>query len=303
MAVTETTTDNQDAAGSVAAPRHRTHAGAPRPKLPRAVAFVAISLMALLWLVPLLWAFVTSIKTETDAGAAPPQWLPREGATGQNYTNALAQGDILVWMGNSVLVAVAVTVITVAVSAAAGYAFSRTQFRGRRWLFALTVAAIMVPPQILIVPLFQQALLFNTVDTYVGIILPQVVAPIMVFILKNFFDGIPVELEEAARMDGASRLRIFWSIVLPLSRGILSAVAIFVFIGAWNNFLWPFIVTNDPALMTLPVGLQTVINNFGVVFASNMARALIAAAPMLLVFLLFQRQIVQGVARTGLGGQ
>lgn len=133
--------------------------------------------------------------------------------------------------------------------------------------------------------------------------LPQVVQPIIVLILKQFFDQIPVELEEAARVDGASRLRVFWSIVLPLSRPILAAVSIFVFVWAWNNFLWPFIVINDPSLMTLPVGLQTVKSAYGIQYAQNMAMAILAALPLIIVFLFFQRQIIKGIATTGFGGQ
>jgi multiple sugar transport system permease protein len=125
----------------------------------------------------------------------------------------------------------------------------------------------------------------------------------MVLILKRFFDQIPVELEDAARVDGANRLRVFWSIVLPLSRPILAAVAIFVFIGAWNNFLWPFIVTTDADLMTLPVGLQTVKSAYGQQYAQNMASAILAALPLVVVFLFFQRQIIKGIATTGFGGQ
>lgn len=155
----------------------------------------------------------------------------------------------------------------------------------------------------MIIPLFYEMLALNLVDTYWGIILPQVIAPAMVFILKKFFDQIPIELEEAARMDGASRLRVFMTIVLPLSRPILAAVSICVFIAAWNNFLWPFIITNDTALMTLPVGLQTVKSAFGVQYAQNMAMAILAALPLIVVFLIFQRQIIRGIATTGLGGQ
>jgi len=140
------------------------------------------------------------------------------------------------------------------------------------------------------------------VDTYWGLILPQVIAPAMVFILKKFFDQLPVELEEAARVDGATRLRVFWSIVLPLSRPILAAVSIFVFIGAWNNFLWPFLVINDTTLMTLPVGLQTVKSAFGVQYAENMAMSILAALPLIVLFLFFQRQIIKGIATTGFGG-
>ena len=131
----------------------------------------------------------------------------------------------------------------------------------------------------------------------------KVVAPAMVFILKKFFDAIPIELEDAARVDGAGRLRIFWSIVLPLSRPILASVAIFVFIAAWNNFLWPFLVINDTTLMTLPVGLQTVISAYGVQYAQVMAQAVLAALPLIIVFIVFQKQIVKGVATSGFGGQ
>lgn len=271
--------------------------------VPRVVAFLALAALAAVWLLPFAWALVTSFKTEADAGAVPLRWIPETGWTAQAYANVISAGDLPLWLFNSVLVAVGVTVLTVAVCALAAYGFSRTLFRGRRALLAVTIASIMVPPQILIVPLFYQMLALRLVDTYWGIILPQVVAPVMVFILKKFFDAIPQELEDAARVDGASQLRIFWNIVMPLSRGIIAAVSIFVFIGAWNNFLWPFIVTNDPGLMTMPVGLATVENAYGVQYAQDMASAMLAALPLIVVFLFFQRQIIKGVATTGLGGQ
>jgi multiple sugar transport system permease protein len=188
-------------------------------------------------------------------------------------------------------------------SALAGYALSRIDFRGRKVLMGAIVASIIIPPQILIVPLFYQMLSFDLVDTLWAVILPQIVQPAMVFILKAFFDQIPIELEDAARVDGAGRVRVFLQIVMPLSRPILSAVAIFVFIGAWNNFLWPFIATNDATLMTLPVGLQTVKNAYGIQYAQNMASAVLAALPLILVFLFFQRQIIKGISTTGFGGQ
>jgi multiple sugar transport system permease protein len=153
------------------------------------------------------------------------------------------------------------------------------------------------------VPLFRQMEALGFVDTYQGVILPQLVAPVMVYIFSKFFAEVPQEIEDAARVDGAGHWRTFWSIVLPISRPIVSAVAIFVFIGAWNNFLWPFIVTNNPDLMTLPVGLSTVKNAYGTIYAQTMASAVIAALPLILLFMLFQRQIVKAVATTGLGGR
>ncbi|WTO33943.1 carbohydrate ABC transporter permease [Streptomyces achromogenes] len=289
-------------------PRHRPpreRAGAPlllgHGRLPRVLAGTALVVLAAVWLLPFVWAIATSVQSEQDVSA--PGLSPFKGAfTLDAYQRILDRGDVPVWAFNSLLIAGLVTVVTVAVSTLAAYGFSRGTFRGRRALLAVTVAAVMVPPQLLIVPLFRQMLLFDLVDTYAAVILPQVVAPMMVFVLKRFFDGVPRELEEAARIDGASEFRVLWSVVLPLSRPIVAAVAIFVFIGAWNNFLWPFIVTNDPDLMTLPVGLATVRDSHGVQYVSGMASALLAALPLIVVFLFFQRRIVDSVATTGLGG-
>ncbi|MGV9394122.1 carbohydrate ABC transporter permease [Streptomyces olivaceus] len=283
----------------------REAAGSPlllgHGRLPRALAGTALVVLAFVWLVPFLWAVITSVQSEKDINTTG-LWPFKGAFTLDAYQQILERGNVSVWALNSFLIAGLVTLITVVVSTLAAYGFSRGTFRGRRALLAVTVAAIMVPPQLLVVPLFEQMLLFNLVDTYAAVILPQVVAPMMVFILKRFFDAVPKELEEAARIDGASEFRVFASIVLPLSRPIVAAVSIFVFIGAWNNFMWPFIVTNDPDLMTLPVGLATVKDAYGIEYAQSMASALLAALPLIVVFLFFQRRIVNSVATTGLGG-
>ncbi|MBK7820902.1 MAG: carbohydrate ABC transporter permease [Tessaracoccus sp.] len=272
-------------------------------KTARILAGGVLVLLAVTWLVPFVWAVVTAFKTELQAQRLPLEWIPADGFTLEQFRTVLSRGDVLLWMGNTFIIASIVTVVGVTVCALAGYAFSRTSFRGRNWLFAGTIALIMIPTQILIVPLFKQMVLLNAVDTFAGVILPQLVAPTMVFIFKKFFDAIPQEIEDAARVDGASQWRIFSAIVIPISRPIVSAVAIFVFIGAWNNFMWPFIVTNDPDLMTLPVGLATVKDAYGVIYAQTMAAALVASLPLIIVFMLFQRQIIKAVATTGLGGQ
>ncbi|PHP52642.1 carbohydrate ABC transporter permease [Actinomyces ruminis] len=272
-------------------------------KVARVVAFAILALFAFTWLLPLAWAIDTSFKTEVQAQSLPLQWIPDGGFTLENYRTVFERGEVFTWMGNTFLIAAAVTVITVIICALAGYAFSRTIFRGRKALLALTIALIMVPGQILIVPLFKEMVLLNAVDTFAGVILPQTIAPMMVYIFKQYFDQVPQELEDAARVDGAGNWRLFWNIILPVSRPIVTAVAIFVFIGAWNNFMWPFIVTNNPDLMTLPVGLSTVKNAYGTIYAQTMASAMIAALPLTILFMLFQRQIIKAVATTGLGGQ
>lgn len=266
------------------------------------IAIAALALAAMLWALPILFAVSVSFKTEADATAAPLRFWPEHGWTIDAYTAVLSASGLPRWLWNSLLVSTAVTALTLLVSVPAAYAFSRHRFPGRGVLFGLTVAAIMVPPQILIVPLFEQMKLLRLSDTLAGVTLPQIVAPLMVIVLKNFFDQVPTELEEAARLDGASNLRILATVVLPLSRSILVAVAIFVFIGAWNNFLWPFIITNSPELMTIPVGLGTVQDAYGLQYAQSMASAVIGGLPLVILFTVFQRQIVSGFTATGLGG-
>ncbi|WP_147795357.1 MULTISPECIES: carbohydrate ABC transporter permease [unclassified Cellulomonas] len=274
-----------------------------RSKVATVLSVVLLVVLALSWLLPMLWAVDTSFKTEAQAQSVPLQWFPDGGFTLENYRTVFERGEVPRWMANTLLVAGSVTILTVAACALAGYGFARTRFRGKNLLFAATIALIAVPGQILIVPLFRQMEALGFVDTYQGVILPQLVAPVMVYIFSKFFAEVPQEIEDAARVDGAGHWRTFWSIVLPISRPIVSAVAIFVFIGAWNNFLWPFIVTNNPDLMTLPVGLSTVKNAYGTIYAQTMASAVIAALPLILLFMLFQRQIVKAVATTGLGGR
>lgn len=272
-------------------------------RVARVVAFLILALLALSWLLPLAWAIDTSLKTEVQAEGLPLKWVPDGGFTLENYRTVFERGEVFTWMVNTFIIATAVTVLTVIICALAGYAFSRTVFKGRKALFALTIALIMVPGQILIVPLFKEMDAFNAVDTFAGVILPQTIAPMMVYIFKQYFDQVPRELEDAARVDGAGNWRLFWNVILPISRPIVTAVAIFVFIGAWNNFMWPFIITNNPDLMTLPVGLSTVKNAYGTIYAQTMASAMIAALPLTILFMLFQRQIIKAVATTGLGGQ
>ncbi|MCQ9163727.1 carbohydrate ABC transporter permease [Arthrobacter sp. STN4] len=268
----------------------------------RIVATVIVAVLAGTWLVPFAWATVTALKSETEAAATPVTLVPKSGFTPDAFTKVLQQGNIPAWTWNSLFTSAAITAVTLVISALAAYALSRIDFKGRKVLMTVIVASLIVPPPVLIIPLFYQMVSFHMIDSYWGIILPQVIAPAMVFVLKKFFDQIPRELEDAALVDGAGRIRIFLQVVLPLSRPILAAVAIFVFIGAWNNFLWPFIVTNDSAMLTLPVGLQTIKSAYGIQYAQNMASALLAALPLILVFLFFQRQIIKGISTTGLAG-
>ncbi|PSK91358.1 carbohydrate ABC transporter membrane protein 2 (CUT1 family) [Murinocardiopsis flavida] len=287
---------------TTAAPR--TAAGRPRRRRVRVrpggvLATVSVLFLAVVWLLPLVWAVLTSLKPEGETTAVPVRWLPLE-PTLEAYRAVIARGDLQQWLLNSTVISTGVTVLTLVVCVLAAYAFSKVPFPGSSWLFALFIAGILVPAQVLIIPLFDEMTVLGLVDTYWGIALPQVVAPVMVFILKRFFDAIPRDYEEAARIDGAGHLRILWNVVLPMSLPILAAVGIFTFVHAWNNFLWPFVATTDPALMTVPVGLGTVQGAYGIQYAQNMAAAVLGALPLIAVFLLFQRQVVRGVTDAGL---
>ncbi|MGX1547779.1 carbohydrate ABC transporter permease [Streptomyces adustus] len=260
---------------------------------------VAVSLV---WMAPLAWALFTSLKSETEAVEVPPHWLPKAW-TAQAWKAIFDTGNITDWFVNSLVVSVCVTTVVLVVSALAGYGFARTEFRGKGALLALVMTGLMVSPAVLGVPLFTTVQQMGMVDTYWGMILPQCAPAAMVYILYKFFQGIPRELEEAAFIDGAGRWRVFFTIVLPLSRPSLAAVGIFTFIASWNNFLWPYMVTNNPDLMTMPNGIATVMNSYGIQWAQLMAGGLMAGLPLIVVFVFFQRQIVAGVAHTGLAGQ
>jgi multiple sugar transport system permease protein len=262
---------------------------------------VLLIVLAIIWALPILWAIDTSIKPESETTAIPVSWLASH-FTFAAYITTFATTGLFRWYFNSFLTSAIISLVTIVLASMAAFAFSRVPFRGKNILFWIILAGIMVPGQILIVPLYTQMQSFGLVDTYWSIILPQLASPLAVFIFKQYFDGIPYELEEAALMDGASLFRVYWQIWMPLAMPAIAAVGIFAFVLSWNNFLLPFIMISGTNLMTVPVGLSTVQTSFGIRYAQIMATAVLGGIPVLIVFLFFQRQIVQGIAGTGLKG-
>ena len=254
---------------------------------------------ALLWLVPLAWAIDTSIKPNGET--TNPTWKIME-PTLASYRTLLDQGDIINWYAASIITSTLTALGTVVTASLAAYALSRMRFRYRWLVFWFVLIGIMIPNQVLIVPQFRELAAVNLLNTYWAVILPQIPTAIAVFIFKQFFDGLPKDLDEAARIDGAGFFRIYSRVVMPLARPAVSAVAIFSFVWSWNNLLWPLLVLTNPKLMTIPVGLATVQGTYGVRYADTMASAILGAIPLVLVFLLFQRRIVEGIAGTGLKG-
>jgi len=256
---------------------------------------------ALLWLVPLAWAVDTALKPNSETTATPPTWAIHDPTLGA-FSRVFQQTDMLSWYASSFIIGALNVVLTVLTASMAAYALSRLRFRYRTFWFWFVLAGIMIPPQVLIVPLFREFNSVHLLNTYWAVALPLVPTAIAVFVFKQFFDGLPKDLEDAARVDGAGFFRIYRQVVMPLSRPAVSAVSIFTFVWSWNNLLWPLVVLTTPKLMTIPVGLATVQGSYGIRYADVMASAILGALPVVFVFLLFQRRIVEGIAGTGLKG-
>jgi len=275
--------------------RETTNTAQMKRKFTNSGIFAILLIVTILWLIPLAWSLDTALKPESETTIIPLTWISSH-FTLQAFASTLSSSDLPRWYFNSILTSVVISLATVLLASMAAYAFSRLPFRGRGVLFWIVLAGIMIPGQVLIVPLFALMQSFGLVDTYLGIILPQIASPFAVFIFKQFFDGIPRDYEEAALMDGAHRLRIYWQILLPLARPAIATVAILTFVASWNNFIWPFIVITDTKMMTIPVGLATVQTSYGIRYAQIMASALLGGLPAVIIFLFFQRQIVEGLA-------
>jgi len=262
----------------------------------------AAVVLAALWMFPLLWALSTALRPEHETVSATFHWLPVTW-TLDAFVKTLGAGNVPRWLFNSALVAFLVTVVTMAISLMAAYAFSQLRFRGRSILFGVAMLAFLLPFEALLVPLFRTMNQLGLINSYAGLVLPQVVSPVVIYVFKQFFDQIPADFREAAVMDGANPLRVLWSVYLPLSGNIVWAMAIVTFIGAWNNFLWPFIIVTSNDMMTIPLGLTQTYDAFGVRYAQLMAAALLGALPVGLAYVVFQRRVTQGfLAASGLKG-
>jgi multiple sugar transport system permease protein len=270
-----------------------------RTKLFNRICAGVLIAFALIWLVPILWTVDTALKP--NAETTETTWLIHN-PTLESFRTLLSQGDVYNWYATSFITSALTAAGTVLVASMAAFALSRMRFRFRWLIFWFVLIGIMIPQQVLIVPQFREFGAWHLLNTYWAVILPQIPTAIAVFIFKQFFDGLPRDLDEAARVDGAGFFRTYWRVVMPLSRPVVSAVAIFTFVWSWNNLLWPLLVMSNPKLMTIPVGLATVQGTYGIRYADTMASAILGALPLVLLFLFFQRRIVEGIAGTGLKG-
>ena len=269
----------------------------------RVVQYLVLGILTILFLSPLIYMAVTSFKTQADAIAPSPQWIPANPTTSA-YDSMLGSADtpVLRWFVNSVLAAAAQSVLVVATAALAAYALARMDFRGKKLIFGTIVSTLFVPAVILIIPNYIIVSKFQWLDSLTAIVVPGAASAFGVFFLRQFFASLPEELEEAAYVDGAGPFRIFWSVVLPLSRPALATLALLAFLTNWNDFLWPLYVLFSAGQQTLPAGLATLQNANAVRYDLLMAGAMIAALPVLLLYLVAQRFVIEGVSRTGLKG-
>lgn len=259
--------------------------------------YLLLTFLAVITVFPFLWMLLTSIKGPTDEiFSVPPQFLPTD-PTLQNYTNVLDQLPIGRFFLNSVVVGAAVTVLNVLVAALAAYPLAQLRFFGRESIFYLLLATLIVPAQLTYIPSFVMAVnLFHYYDTIGALILPNLASAFNIFLLRQAFKGVPRELVDAARIDGAGELRIWWSIMLPIIRPSLAAVAIFTFVTSWNDFLWPSLMLHTRDNMTLPVGLVALQGLFSSDFRSVAAGVTMTVVPILAFFIVFQRHFVRGLA-------
>lgn len=258
-------------------------------------------LIAFIFIAPILWALAVSFQHEGKQISSVIDWFTPP-YTLENYPNIILNSGVPTWVFNSILVAVIVTVLTVIVSSMAAYAMAKLKFKGRNALYLYFLIGILVPGEATIVPLFITANGLNLVDTYAGLILPTVAGSMNLIIMITFFQSLPNELLEAAKIDGAGEVRIFFQIALPLSKTILATVSIFAFVGSWNNYLWPLLCTMSEELYTLPIGIPTFAGTYTVDYVQPLTACLVAALPMIFIYILFERQIVAGITSGAIKG-
>jgi multiple sugar transport system permease protein len=272
----------------------------------RRVGRVALHLLliagSVVMLVPFAWMLATSLKEPGNIFIYPPQWIPKP-VRWQNYVETVTVMPFMRFYLNSTIQASAVTILQLLTSSLAAFAFSRLRFRGRDALFLLYLATMMIPFPVTMIPNFIIIRYLHWIDTFRALILPPAFSAFSTFLMRQYFLSIPFELDDAARVDGASSFRIWWQVIMPLSGPALATLAIFTFLGQWNNFLWPLIATTSQEMWTLPVGLASFQGQYSIQWHLLMAGSVIAVMPILIIYLVGQKWFVRGITLTGMGGR
>lgn len=270
----------------------RLYSHTPSPFL--VAAYIILSLWALWALLPLLWMVSTSFKEIRAAIKVPPEWFPAH-PTAINYQVLFARAPVFRWLLNSGIVAMSHTLSMLLFCSMAGYAFAKKEFPGKQAMFWALLSTMMIPSMVLLVPLFLLVSRMGLINNFGGLILPGLVGAFGVFLMKQFMQTLPSELLDAARIDGASELGVYARVVLPLSKPALAVLGIFSFIGAWNDFLWPLLITQSKMMRTLAVGLATLQQESMTDYGLLMAGSAVAAIPMIIVFFACQKHFLKGL--------
>ncbi|MGM7697588.1 carbohydrate ABC transporter permease [Microbacterium sp. A84] len=257
----------------------------------------AMIVAAVVWLIPMLWMLSLSLS-DNQALTKETQTLIPQGFTLENLLGVFSVGLTSRWFINSAIVTIFTTVLTVLLCAMAGYAFARFTFRGKTIVYASVLAGLMIPKEAMFIPLFTMVADVEMHNTYAALILPRIAAPLGVFLMTQFFSQVPAEVEEAARIDGAGPWRTFFSVMLPLARPSMIALAIFTFVQTWNDYLWPLVSATKSEMFTITTGLASLQGNFAQAteLGSLMARGLVGSLPLLLVFIFFQKHLIRGIS-------
>jgi multiple sugar transport system permease protein len=273
---------------------------ARRRRAGRILRTTLIAVGAAVMIFPFVWMVSTSLTNESQLFGTP-RLIP-DPIDPTAYTRVAETFPLWRWVANSIGVAVVSTFLQVLTSAMAAYVFARMPFKGRQVLFGVYLATLMIPLQVLIVPLFIEISRLGLQDTYAALLLPLIASPFGVFLLRQFFMQLPREIEEAAYIDGAGHWQVFTRIVMPMSKPALATLTVFAFMAAWNSFLWPLVAINSEALMTLPLGLSQLHGRFATEWNLVMAGSTISVIPIVALYLFAQKYIIQGVALSGVKG-
>jgi len=267
-------------------------------RIKRLALFIVLLVSALAMLFPFYWSFITSITPGASVGKAP-SWLP-EALDFSAYGQLFEQLDFWRIIGNSIFIAALTTVFQISTGSLAAYAFSRLNFRFKNTIFLAYLATLMIPFQVLIVPLFIELRFLGLINTYWAVLLPTIASAFGIFLMRQAMNQIPLQLDEAARIDGAGHLRIFSSVLMPNMGPAIATFAVFSFMGSWNSFLWPLVVLRSAEMQTLPVALARLQGQYTTAWDVLMAGSVVSIIPMLLIYIFAQRYVVQGIANSGI---
>lgn len=263
---------------------------------------IAMLVAAIVWLIPMLWMISLALSDNAALTTDTTSIIPKD-FTLDNVFGVFSVGLTSRWFLNSAIVSIITTIVTVMLCAMAGYAFARIDFPGRTFVYATVLAGLMIPKEAMFIPLFTMIADVQMHNTYASLILPRIAAPLGVFLMTQFFQKVPMDVEEAARIDGAGPWRTFFQVMLPLARPSMVALGIFTFVQTWNDYLWPLVSATKAEMFTITTGLASLQGNFAQAteLGSLMARGLVGSLPLLILFVLFQRQLIRGIAMTSGG--